>query len=283
MVYVGPDDDRVNVLIDKYKIEKAYPKLSALSQSAQILGCNGMMPKHFKITNQLASYGFFKAGGILVGTHAFLAIGNMLGVKWDSGDKTLDVDFAHAGKKISIALPSNMDISVRDALTSLEMGLLPIQLLSGAAGAQYRNPLDPELRVDFLTPEGKETTNVVMRNLGLSLEPLKFMEFSLEGTTQAAILGRDGACLVNIPSPERYAIHKLIVFGERKQADRVKSFKDVEQAAALVSWHIKNGQANKIADAWTDAISRGKGWKNRAHEGLKAMMARHPGLKMERL
>lgn len=279
MIYVGPNDDRVKSLVAKFKIAKSYKKMSDLVRSAQVLGCQGMMPKHFKITKQLANYGFFKAGGILVGTHAFLAIGNMLGVHWTSGNKTLDVDFAHAGKNISIALPADMCISVHDALTSLEMGLLPIQHFSGAAGAQYRNPQDPELRIDFLTSIGREKENVVMSNLGISLEPLKFMEFSLEGTTQAIVMGRDDVCLVNIPSPERFAIHKLIVYGERKPSERVKSIKDIEQSAALIDWHIKNGCADKITETWHDAVSRGPGWRSRAQTGLDFMLLRHPELK----
>lgn len=279
MIYVGPNDERVKFLINKFKIAKSYKKLSDLVRSARVLGCQGMMQKHYKITRQLANYGFFKAGGILVGTHAFLAIGNMLGVRWASGNKTLDVDFAHAGKNISIALPADMRISVHDALTSLEMGLLPIQHFSGAAGAQYRNPLDPELRIDFLTSIGREKENVVMSNLGLSLEPLKFMEFSLEGTTQAVVMGRDDVAVVNIPSPERFAIHKLIVYGERKPSERIKSLKDIEQAAALIDWHIKNGLSDRISETWNDAVSRGDGWKSRASIGLNYMFVRHPELK----
>lgn len=280
MIYIGPHDERVKVLIEKHREEKSHQSMADLVKAAQVLGCQGMLPKHFKITQQLANYGFFKAGGILVGTHAFLAMGNMLGVKWSSGNKTLDVDFAHAGKNLSVALPANMKISVHDALTSLEMGLLPIQQLSGAAGAQYRNPGDQELRIDFLTSMGREKDNVVMNNLGIALEPLKFMEFSLEGTTQAVILSRNDACLVNIPAPERFAIHKLIVYGERKPADRVKAIKDVEQAAALVDWHVKNGLGQNVADAWDDAMSRGPGWRSRAAEGLKFMLSKHPELRL---
>ena len=51
-----------------------------------------MLDKHFRIVQKLSAYGFFKAGGVLVGTHAFAAFANMLGVRWTSGDKTLDVN-----------------------------------------------------------------------------------------------------------------------------------------------------------------------------------------------
>ena len=277
-VYVGPADERVTALVERFNDTKAPKKLAPNAQAALALGCAGTLPKHYRIVRQLAAYGFFKAGGVLIGTHAFVAMANMLGVRWSSGDRTLDVDFAHAGRNVSLALPSDVRLSVHDALTSLEMGLLPIQELSGQPGAQYRNPRDPELRLDFLTSMTRSGRPVVIDELGLALEPLKFMEFSLEGITQAALLSRDGACVVNVPSPARYAIHKLIVFGERDAASRVKAVKDIEQAAALAEWHLVNGQAAAFNEAWRDALGRGKGWRTRASEGRRAMLSRYPSL-----
>lgn len=277
-IYVGPENERTLKLIERAKNNKAHTNTTPLVRSAAALGCQTMANKHFRIVNQLANYGFFKAGGILVGTHAFLAMGNMLGVKWNAGNTTLDVDFAHAGKNISIALPANIKISVHDALTSLEMGLLPITQLSGNAGAQYRNPDDQELRVDFLTTIGKHDGSVLIDDLGLTLEPLKFMEFSLENTTQAIILGKSDVCLVNIPSPERFAVHKLIVYGERKPSERVKSLKDLGQAAAIFDWHAKNNLTTIITEAIEDAMSRDPGWRARLNEGLGAMIMRYPEL-----
>ncbi len=277
-VYVGPADERVNALIARFDDIKAPKRLAPNAQAALALGCSGTLPKHYRIVRQLAAYGFFKAGGILVGTHAFVAMSNMLGVHWTSGDKTLDVDFAHAGRNVSLALPSDVELSVHDALTSLEMGLLPIRELSGKAGAQYRNPQDPELRLDFLTSETRDGEPVVIEQLGLALEPLKFMQFSLEGTTQAALLSREGACIVNLPDPARYAVHKLIVYGERDTATRAKAVKDIEQSAALAEWHLLNGQTEAFNAAWNDALARGRGWRSRATQGQKVLVARHPAL-----
>ena len=142
-------------------------------------------------------------------------MGNMLGVRWTVGERTLDVDFAHAGRNISVALPTDMEISLHSAIESLEMGFLPIREFSGKTGAQYRNPHDPELRIDFCTPEVGSEQAIPMASLGIALEPLKFMEFSLEATTQGVAFSPHGACVVNIPDPARFAVHKLIVFGER--------------------------------------------------------------------
>jgi hypothetical protein len=278
MVYVGPDDERVEALVSRFRQVKAPRKLSPAAQSAQALGCAATPPKHYRIIRQLSAYGFFRAGGVLIGTHALVAIGNMLGVRWIASERTQDVDFAHAGRNVSIALPANLRISVHNALTSLEMGLLPIQQFSGKAGAQYRNPADPELRLDFLTSETRSGKTVVLDELGLALEPLKFMEFLLVGTTQAALLAREGACVVNIPAPERYAVHKLIVYGERPASERAKAAKDLEQAAALAQWHLANSGAARFNKAWRDALGRGRGWKKRAEEGRSALLKKHPDL-----
>ena len=42
---------------------------------------------------------------------------------------------------------------------------------------------DQELRLDFVTSATRSRKPVVMADLNLALEPLKFMEFSLEATT----------------------------------------------------------------------------------------------------
>ena len=57
---------------------------------------------------RLADYGFFRAGGLLIGTHPFIGIGNVLGVRWADSQRTQDVDFAHAGRNVSIALPADL-------------------------------------------------------------------------------------------------------------------------------------------------------------------------------
>ena len=56
--------------------------LGPLARSASVLGCTPVLPRHYRVIRRLADYGFFHAGGLLIGTHAFLAYGNMLGVRW---------------------------------------------------------------------------------------------------------------------------------------------------------------------------------------------------------
>jgi hypothetical protein len=278
MAYVGPDDARVQALVVKFAEIRQDKPLAPAARSAIALGCAPVVPKHFRIIKRLSEYGFFRAGGILIGTHAFLALGNMLGVRWLDGAATLDVDFAHAGRNISIALPASIKLDVHGALESLEMGLLPIAQFNGSAGAQYRNPQDQELRIDFVTSMTRDNETVMLPDLNLALEPLKFMEFSLEQTTQGCVFGNAGSCVVNLPAPERFAVHKLIVYGERPVSERVKSRKDILQAASLANYFSANGQADVFNAAWRDALQRGKGWRERAIQGRNALTSIAPDL-----
>lgn len=278
MVYVGPDDERVRALVQRFEQVRDKKPLVPASQAAIALGCALTVPKHFRMIKRLSEYGFYRAGGVLIGTHAFLAMGNLLGVRWRDGAATLDVDFAHAGRNVSVALPADMRIDVHAALESLEMGLLPISQFNGKAGAQYRNPEDQELRLDFLTSATRSGKPVQMANLNLALQPLKFMEYSLQNTTQSCVISRNGACVVNVPAPERYAVHKLIVYGERPAAERTKALKDILQAASLISYFLDHGESAVFNAAWQDAVSRGKGWQSRAMEGKAALLKLAPEL-----
>ena len=62
------------------------------------------------------------------------------------------MDFAHAGRNVSVALPAELQIDVHGALESLEMGLLPITQFDGKAGrAVSQTRTTQELRMDFVT------------------------------------------------------------------------------------------------------------------------------------
>lgn len=272
MVYVGPDDERVRALVERFDAVRRTRPLAPQAQAALALGCAAATPKHFRIIKRLSEYGFFRAGGMLVGTHAFLALGNMLGVRWTEGASSRDTDFAHAGRNVSLALPADLRIDVHGALESLELGLLPASQFDGKSVAQYRNPSDHELRIDFVTSATRRRGPVMMPELNLALEPLKFMELSLESPVRACVLAQAGACIINVPAPERYAVHKLIVAGERRVAERTKSRKDLLQAASLASWFLEAGDARVFRAAWREALARGRGWRSRLLRGKAALL-----------
>ena len=213
---------------------------------------------------------------MLIGTHAFASHGNMLGVGWYDGNQTHDVDFAYADRSVSLALPTNLKFDVHDAISSLEMGFLPASKLDGLVGGSYVIPHQPDFRLDFLTTIGRDDSDLVnFPNLNVAMVPMKFMEFSLQDIRQAALMSEEGAILVNVPSPARYALHKLIVAGERSGAFKTKANKDVRQAAALVTFLAKY-QPDDLMEAWTDLDSRGKGWRTRFEQGVTMLLCAMP-------
>lgn len=281
-LYVGPENERVVALIQAHAAGGAAMALERLARSAEALGNAPVLGRHFRIVQRLADYGFFRAGGVLVGTHAFLAFGNMLGVRWSDGLRTQDVDFAHAGKALAIALPTNAEIDTHAAIESLQMGLLPIEHADGGTGATYLDPRDPEFRIDFLTPLHRGGSEPYRHpQLGIVLQPLKFMEYLLEDVQQAAVLNAAGAALVNVPHPARYALHKLVIAGERPAARIAKSNKDVQQAAALLAAIREQATSWQVDEAWSDLVSRGPGWVTRARRGRDALAGVAPELDVE--
>lgn len=279
-VYVGPDNDAVRRLIARRGEPGAAAALAPLVRSALALGCTPVLPRHHRVIRRLAEYGFFQAGGLLIGTHAFLAYGNMLGLRWGGQERTQDIDFAHAGKSLALLLPGGARVRTDEAIESLGMGFLPVAGLGGKSGGTYLIPSEPEFRLDFLTPlhRGGDTP-YVHPQLNITLQPLPFMEFSLEKFEQAVLLAGEAAVLVNVPSPERFALHKLLVYGERSGSFRAKSGKDLAQAAALADW-LWDHRREALAGALTDLLSRGKGWITRFRQGAAALHKAYPDIEV---
>ena len=270
-LYVGPDNESVRQLIARKSSKPVTDTLQPMARSAIALGCASLLPRHYQVIRRLADYGFFHAGGVLIGTHAFLAYANMLGVNWGTSARTQDIDFAHPGKSVSLLLSADFDVHVHEAIDSLGMGLLPVASLASAHGASYLNPREPDFRLDFLTVRHRGgDTPYEHPQLHITLQPLKFMEFSLENVQQAVMLSSAGVVMANVPHPARFALHKLIVYGERTGTYATKANKDLAQAACLLA-ALKQHRAWEVEEAWADLAARGKGWLDRARHGLDAL------------
>jgi hypothetical protein len=277
-VYVGPDGEPVQRLMAQKAAPSAAAALRPLARSAVALGNTAVLPRHYRVIRRLADYGFFRAGGVLIGTHAFVALGTSLGVRWGDASRTQDIDFAHPGKKLSLLLPNNVEVKTDEAVTSLEMGFLPVSGLSGKTGGTYLIPSEPDFRLDFLTPLHRGSDAPYNHpQLHVTLQPLPFMEFSLEGVEQAVLFCNEGAVLVNVPSSERYALHKLVVYGERAGSFRVKSTKDLMQAACLLDF-LWDHRRDSLEEALSDILTRGKGWQTRLKQGVTALHKAYPEL-----
>ncbi|MEL7027363.1 MAG: GSU2403 family nucleotidyltransferase fold protein, partial [Pseudomonadota bacterium] len=124
--------------------------------------------------------------------------------------------------------------------------------------------------VEFLTTamKGDEALKP-LPSLGVSAQELHYLNFLLADPIKAVALYRSGI-LVQIPRPEAYAIHKLIVADRRRGEDRLKAEKDRQQAGFLIEV-LAEDRPDELAEAYNDAVSRGAKWRQRIDASLKRL------------
>jgi hypothetical protein len=273
-IYVGPDDEATRALIEAARDEAAAASqehLRRLANAAAALGCYAVAPKHFRVLKRLADHGVFSAGALVVDTHAFLAYQNVLGVHWGDPGQTVDLDFAHAGRNLSLALAPDAPVDAHCAIESLQMGFVPVN-----AGTRYIKPDEPDFDLDWLTSRTRTGDKpVVCKALNVSLQPLRFMELALEAPIPAAMLGSSSAIVVHLPDPAAYAVGKLLVAAERVGDSRSKSMKDMGQAAALISYFLKR-DPDVIVSKIEHTRTRGPAWRKALGLGLEQLSRRWP-------
>lgn len=132
-------------------------------------------------------------------------------------------------------------------------------------------------RVEFLTSNrgsddytGKPSPMPALG--GASAENLRFLDFLIYEPVRTVLLHREGVS-VNVPAPERYAVHKLIVaFRRRTDAIGVsKRDKDLLQASLLSKALVETRQGYLLADAYHEAWERGEAWQEAIVAGLMLM------------
>jgi hypothetical protein len=175
--------------------------------------------------------GVFRLGGTIVGTVAFGLYEAELGLRFADGDlaRTGDSDIVQF-ERLSLALGDRVEEDLRDTFKALAFE--PVTGLQGHSIWRWKQSRSAAL-VEFLTPSFRAAEDVrELPALGVAAQSLHFLNFLIAAPIRAAILYRSGV-LVQIPRPEAYAIHKLIVADRRGAGpDRLKSRKDRAQAAA---------------------------------------------------
>lgn len=124
--------------------------------------------------------------------------------------------------------------------------------------------------VEFLTPAFGEEVVKPLPALGVNAQALHYLNYLIAEPIPAVALYRSGV-LVQIPRPERFAIHKLIVADRRQGGpDQAKARKDRGQAAYLARV-LAEDRPDDLRAAYADALSRGPRWRQRIEASLKRM------------
>lgn len=241
--YVGPDSKETGRIMAAYAREREGVERedAAISRMASMLRSGGAITvdaPSARVIKGLAAAGVFRLGGVLVGTHAYLALGNLLGVRWSSELRTQDIDLA-APRRLEVVVRQGA-ADIPKALEALQMGFLPVPGFHPSHPETSFKVRGQALRVDLLTPTKRQkSTPVPIPRFAAAAAPLMYLDYILEGAVEATVLN-GGATLVRVPDPARFALHKLAVAGERPVMDQAKAAKDRTQAAEVLGALAEN-------------------------------------------
>jgi hypothetical protein len=160
---------------------------------------------------------------------------------------------------------------LREALLNSGMGFFEIPSLNTREPATAFRLRGKELKVDLLTPMIGKPSNksIFLKSLNVSATPLRFLEFLLEDVQPAVVVARAGI-LLNIPSPARYALHKLVISQRREAGKHLKSKKDIGQAEQLLSILIEE-RPGDILLAFEAAKSRADKFYQQLRKGISLL------------
>jgi hypothetical protein len=176
--------------------------------------------------------GFFRQGGVLVGTHAFGAILNSLGARLRARYTTEDIDLAR-GHRIQLAL--RPETTFLDILRASGLPFCEVPELDAGVPPSSFKVRGQKLRVDLLVPGDGRYRSVPIPELGVHGTGLPYLDYLLADSIQTVVLGREHVIPVRVPTAARFALHKLIVATLRVASSAAKAEKDVTQAAVLIT------------------------------------------------
>lgn len=221
------------------------------------------------LLSSLAISGVFRLGATLVGTQAFRFYEGELGIRFGQSDflQTGDIDFAQF-ERLSLALDDQADPPLQD--TFRELDFAPQPGLDPSAVWRWKQTKSETL-IEFLTPSFRPEEDIRdLPALGVSAQSLHFLNYLIADPIKAAVLYRSGV-LIQIPRPERFAVHKLIVADRRRGGpDALKSVKDRAQSAFLIH-ALAEDRPDEVREAYDEALANGPKWRDRLAATLKRM------------
>jgi hypothetical protein len=272
--YIGEDGQELQAAIEQRAALKETEALRRANRSRLVRlmrteGLLGLDGANASLLSALANAGLFRLGGTLVGTVAFRLYEAELGIHItaDSLLNTNDMDFA-SFTRLSLALDDQVTQSLNSVLSEFQFD--PVPSLDRDQVWKWRQTRS-DLLVEFLTPSFSEDEGLEkLPALGVCAQSLHHLNYLIAEPIHAAIPYRNGV-LVQIPTPERFAIHKLIVADRRRDGpDSFKARKDRDQARFLVRG-LSEDRPDELAAAFDDAMARGPKWQDRIGASLKRL------------
>lgn len=266
--YIGAEgaigEKRIAELRAEVDLAKA---LASGSSTLRVFGYQRIERKAAAVLAIFFNRGLHQAGLTLVGSHAYGALLNELGVI-APGYRTQDIDVARA-QPLVLELPDGFGLKqILDAtgLQFVEVPGMPSHRPSGS----FKLPGAAQLAVDLLVPGRTAGAMVPVKELRAHAQTIPMLDFLVEEPLGGVVLSPNQVIPVLIPSPERFVLHKLYS-SQSRRTDRGKVRKDVEQAAALAV-AVEEETPGRLRDMFRSMPAGGKQAAKRGAQAVAKLL-----------
>jgi hypothetical protein len=271
--YVGPESPELLERIEQHKRARndERERRSLVSTLVRSFGLPPPFPQIGDLIAALARAGVFRLRSVLVGTVAYQTYSAMLGIRLPGALlQTNDVDIAQF-TSVSVAIGDKTP-PMLEVLRNVDKTFAEVPHTSGYRwAASYHSKSG--LRVDFITPnEGPDSDEPQnLPALRTDAHRLRFLDFLIHEPAPAVVLHGPGI-YVSVPTPERYAVHKLIV-ALRRPPGITKKDKDLKQAGTLLE-ALSEKRGEELRAVWEEAHERGPKWRKLLLGGMSQLDSR---------
>lgn len=210
-------------------------EVKELVPALRMLGREGFSvvdPRTYATLAAVHNAGIFRAGGLLVGSHAYGVILNRMGVR-AAPYATEDIDIARGER---LAVKNVPDGGFLEVLRSSGIEFIEVPALDrDQPPTSFKQRGRSRFHVDLLAPAAGETFPTIgVPELRAFATGLPYLGFLLAESQTSVLLGREGCFGVRVPLPERFAVHKLIV-SRLRTGSEAKAERDIVQACTLAA------------------------------------------------
>jgi len=210
-------------------------EVKALVPALRLLGREGYHladPKTYATLASLHNHGVFSAGGTLIGSHAYGALLNQLGVH-AAAYRTEDIDIARSEP---LAFDPAPDASFLEMLRGSGVDFVEAPRINvREPSTAFKQAGRSRFHVDLLVPSaGRDFRVVPVPELKAHATGLPFLRYLLAETRRVALIAREGCCGIRVPEPQRMALHKLLI-AQLRSTTSSKSAKDLDQGCVLLA------------------------------------------------
>lgn len=264
--YVGPTDDpAVGEWIAQFQRIKAV-RAERSSTVDALIGSGMPRPPAAvgRLIEGLAKAGLFPSRAILIGAAAYQTYSGVLGVRL-SRTLSMGGDDLARPDQISVCLKGRISSQV-DVRHIIDPSFAPPSCIDDEAGAMG---LQSESRFRLVHVTASRGDDARTSRPTETPEPgsaatqtSRGLDFLVDAPVRSIVLHGPGIT-VTIPSPERYAVHTLIVHGPQGIGSRgqIGTKKDFARAAELIEALVLVGREHTLGRAFSEAWEREPTWR----------------------